>query len=57
MLLRFSSQISTVNGICGRCDHSIKWFIIRNISTANKDVSLRNETMAQPNFKNGRAIN
>jgi len=57
MLLRFSSQISTVNGICGSCDHSMKWLIIRGNATAAKKVNLRNETIAPPNFENGQATN
>lgn len=57
MLLRLSSQISTLNGICGSCDHSIKWFIIRGNATADQNINIRNETTAAPNFENGQAAN
>lgn len=56
MLLRISSQISTVNGICGSCDHSMKWLIIRGNATAT-NLNLRNQTIATPDYKNGQAIN
>ena len=28
MRLRYSSQLSTINGVCGNCDYSIKWLIL-----------------------------
>ena len=28
MHLRYSSQLSTINGVCGQCNYSIKWLII-----------------------------
>lgn len=41
MLLKFNPKISTINGICRRCDYSIKWQIIEgNISLA-RNLSLR----------------
>jgi hypothetical protein len=57
MLLRISSQISTVNGICGSCDHSMKWLIIRGNATAATNLDLRNETIAPPDYKDGQATN
>jgi hypothetical protein len=57
MLVRFSSQVSTINGICGSCDHSLKWLIIRGNATTAKQANLRNKTIAPPHFENGHAAN
>jgi len=55
MLVRFSSQMSTINGICGSCDHSIKWLIIRGTATTAKQVNLHNKIIEPPHFENGQA--
>ena len=49
MLLKITSQISTINGICDNCDHSIKWLVIRgNAPAVNNDS--RSETAAPDNL-------
>jgi hypothetical protein len=36
MLLRYSSTMSAINGICRKCDHAMKWLLLRrNASTTN----------------------
>jgi hypothetical protein len=51
MLLRFSAIISTVNGICGSCDYTIKWQIIRcriaQANAGNSDRSAAQRFLAQ----------
>ena len=51
MLLRFSSQISTINGICGHCDYSMKWLIIRSKADTAKATNLGNQIIAPPNVE------
>jgi len=41
MLLKFNPKISTINGICRRCDYSIKWQIIEGSVSTARDWSLR----------------
>jgi hypothetical protein len=55
MLLRFSSKISTINGICGKCDYAMKWLIIRGktAGAANVERDNKNKTIAPPYFETG----
>ena len=54
MLLKFNPKISTINGICRRCDYSIKWQIIEGSVSTARDWSLRK--LRKPALQNSQSI-
>lgn len=47
MLLKFNPKISTINGICRRCDYSIKWQIIEGNLSAARNLNLRTNILTR----------
>jgi hypothetical protein len=47
MLLTLSSQMRTINGFCGHCDHSIKWRLIQRKVFAKPNYNARKQIIAR----------
>lgn len=41
MLLRYSSMLSAMSGICRKCDHSMKWLVLQGKASAAANFKLR----------------
>lgn len=50
MLLRYSSKMSAINGICRSCDYSMKWLVLQGSPSTSKSLSVGNPTVASPAF-------
>jgi hypothetical protein len=47
MLLTLSSQMRTINGFCGHCDHSIKWRLFERKFSAKPNCNPRKQIIAR----------
>jgi hypothetical protein len=47
MLLTLSSQMRTINGFCGHCDHSIKWRLIQRKYSSKPNRNARKQIIAR----------
>jgi hypothetical protein len=56
MHLRYGSQLSTINGVCGNCDYSIKWLILQGNVSKRVKLNLNNPTIAERVLDNEREV-
>ena len=57
MLLKYSSKMSTINGVCRRCEYSMKWLMFQGNEPMTANLNLGNLTVAPPDLQNDQAAN
>jgi hypothetical protein len=55
MLLRYSSTMSAINGICRKCDHSMKWLMLRGNASAATNFRRSSVAVGASELKNDQA--
>jgi hypothetical protein len=55
MLLAHGSQMRTINGFCGNCDHFIKWQLIQG-KASKPNRSVRRQTTIPIIFESGKKV-
>ena len=57
MLLRYSSRLSAINGVCSRCNYSMKWLILQGNTSKRASMKLANPNMSRRSLKSGSVKN
>jgi hypothetical protein len=55
MFLRYSSTMSAINAICRKCDHSLKWLILRGNASAATNFKLASIAVGAQEVENNQA--
>jgi hypothetical protein len=55
MLLRYTATLSSISGICRKCDHSLKWLLLSGKAAASA-TSPAARAVAAPTFEKIHAV-
>ena len=53
MMVRYNSRLTAVNGVCSRCDYSMKWLVLGGNLSKPASLNLTNRSIAKRSVNSG----